>query len=249
MRQVGVSQPGELDLHPDPMILHEVGDQTPAAGSFGERMDEGALIDRLRQGDEEAFVSLVERYHGSLVRLASAHVADRSIAEEVVQESWIAVLEGLDRFEGRSSLKTWMFRIVTNKAKTRGVRESRHTSFSDCAALDDESDDVSLDPSQFRTSGHWADYWEQYPQVWEEETPERFLLIQEVAGYLDQAIGKLPANLRQVLIMRDVEGLSAKDVCDMLDLSEANQRVLLHRARTRIRRALDQYLKGGVRPV
>jgi RNA polymerase sigma-70 factor (ECF subfamily) len=205
------------------------------------------LIARLRQGDEEAFASLVDRYHSSLVRLALAHVTDRSVAEEVVQESWIGVLEGLGRFEGRSSLKTWIFRIVTNKAKTRGVRESRHTTFSDLHS-DTESDEPAVDPALFRTSGHWADYWAEYPQPWDEETPEKCLLTKEGSAYLEQAIQALPPKLKQILILRDVEGIGSKEVCVMLTVSEANQRVLLHRARARVRQALEHYVQGGTRP-
>lgn len=203
------------------------------------------LVERLRRGEESAFTWLVDRYHGSLLRLALAHVADRETAEEVVQETWLGVLEGLDRFEGRSSLRTWVFRILTNKAKTRGVRESRHVTFSDTAPLDDEADEPAVDPSQFRSHGHWTDYWSTYPQPWDERTPERVLLSQEATACLEEAIEALPPNLRRVLIMRDVEGLDSKDVCAILDITETNQRVLLHRARSRVRRALERYLEGG----
>ncbi|MGH7232394.1 MAG: RNA polymerase sigma factor [Nitrospiraceae bacterium] len=224
---------------------HGGGGLTATSESSGATREDMELVALLRKGDEAAFTSLVDRYHVSLIRLAMAHVPDRSVAEEVVQESWLGVLEGLDRFEGRSSLKTWIFRIVTNKAKTRGVRESRHASFSEFGNYEDESDEVAVDPSRFRTSGHWVDYWAAYPQPWDENTPERLALSKEGAAYLEQAIGALPSNLRQVLILRDVEGLSSKDVCDMLVVSEANQRVLLHRARSRVRRALEQYMGGS----
>lgn len=177
-----------------------------------------------------------------------AYVSDHSVAEEVVQETWIGVLEGLDRFEGRSSLKTWIFRILTNKAKTRGVRESRHVSFSTVGTSDGDADEPAVDPSQFRTTGHWAGYWASYPQPWDENTPEKLALSKEGGAFLEQAIEALPSNLRQVLVLRDVEGLDSKDVCVMLEISEANQRVLLHRARSRIRRALEKYVEGGVRP-
>ncbi len=203
------------------------------------------LVERLRRGEESAFTWLVDRYHGSLLRLALAHVADRETAEEVVQETWLGVLEGVDRFEGRSSFRTWVFRILTNKAKTRGVRESRHVTFSDMAPLDDEPDEPAVDPSHFRSQGHWADYWSTYPQPWDERTPERVLLSQEATAWLEEAIEALPRNLRQVLIMRDVEGLDSKDICAILDITETNQRVLLHRARSRVRRALECYLEGG----
>ena len=210
--------------------------------------EERRLLERLRQGDEAAFASLVDRHHNALLRLATAYVSDHSIAEEVVQETWIGVMEGLDRFEGRSSLKTWIFRILTNKAKTRGVRESRHVSFSTVGVSDGDADDAAVDPSQFATSGHWAGYWTAYPQPWDEDTPEKLALSKEGGAFLEKAIDALPANLRQVLVLRDVEGLDSKEVCVMLELSEANQRVLLHRARSRVRKALEKYVAGGVRP-
>ncbi|WP_447977477.1 RNA polymerase sigma factor [Candidatus Nitrospira bockiana] len=219
-----------------------------------DRPDEGSataadaeLVERLRRGDEQAFAWMVDRYHGSLIRLARAHVADQSVAEEVVQETWLAVLEGLDRFEGRSSVKTWMFRVLTNKAKTRGVRESRHMSVSPLPAGDEDGDEPAVDPSRFRATGHWADYWEAYPAQWDDETPEKVFLTKEGTAYLEGAIAALPPNLRQVLVLRDVEGLSSKDVCDLLAITEGNQRVLLHRARSRVRRALERYLEGGGR--
>jgi len=210
--------------------------------------EEIGLLERLRQGDEGAFASLVDRHHGALLRLAMAYVSDRSIAEEVVQETWIGVLEGLDRFEGRSSLKTWIFRILTNKAKTRGVRESRHVSFSPLAASEENPEEPAVDPTRFRTTGHWAGYWVSYPQPWDENTPEKLLLSQEGTTFLEQAIEALPPKLRQIIVMRDVEGLSSEEACNILGISETNQRVLLHRARSRVRKALEKYLEGGVRP-
>lgn len=202
------------------------------------------LTEAIRDGDESAFSILVERHHSALLRLAMAHVSDRSIAEEVVQETWIGVMEGLDRFEGRSSLKTWIFRILTNKAKTRGVRESRHVSFSPLAAADDGSDEPAVESARFRTTGHWAGYWASYPPPWDENTPEKLLLSKEGTTFLEQAIEALPPKLRQIIIMRDVEGLNSEEACNVLGISETNQRVLLHRARSKVRRELEQYLEG-----
>ena len=210
--------------------------------------EEIGMLERLRQGDEAAFASLVDRHHGALLRLAMAYVSDRSIAEEVVQETWMGVLEGVDRFEGRSSLKTWIFRILTNKAKTRGVRESRHVSFSPLAASQENPEEPAVDPTRFQTTGHWAGYWVSYPQPWDENTPEKLLLSQEGTTFLEQAIEALPGKLRQIIVMRDVEGLSSDEACNILGISETNQRVLLHRARSRVRKALEKYLEGGVRP-
>lgn len=214
-------------------------------GPTGPGTEDAQLVEKLRQGDEAAFTSLVDRYHGSLTRLAMAHVPDRSIAEEVVQETWLAVFEGLDRFEGRSSLKTWIFSILTNKAKTRGVRESRHFAFSEVGALEEEAAVPTVDPARFRTAGHWAGYWAAYPQPWDDETPERLLVSKEGTAFLEQAIAALPQNLRRIITLRDVEGMSSKEACNVLGVTETNQRVMLHRARSQVRRALEKYVEGG----
>lgn len=223
-------------------------DQTQGtARSSNTIQDEQRLLAALRDGDEAAFALLVECYHGSLIRVAMAHVSDRSVAEEVVQETWIAVLEGLDRFESRSSLKTWIFSILTNKAKTRGVRESRHVTFSGVGSTDGEADEPAVDPSRFMASGFWVDHWASPPHLWDDDTPEKQFLTKEGMLYLEKAIQALPLNLRQVLVMRDVEGLGSKEVCAILEITEANQRVLLHRARSKVRQALEQYVGGGRR--
>ncbi|MDE3225977.1 MAG: RNA polymerase sigma factor [Nitrospirota bacterium] len=214
--------------------------------SSGTTRDEQGLLVALRGGEEAAFASLVERYHGSLIRVALAYVSDRSVAEEVVQETWIGVLEGLDRFEGRSSLKTWIFSILTNKAKSRGVRESRHVSFSAIGDPGDDSNEPAVDPSRFVASGFWVDHWASPPHPWDEETPEKRFLTKEGGIYLEKAIQALPPHLRQVLVMRDVEGLGSKEVCGFLEISEANQRVLLHRARAKVRQALERYVNGEI---
>ena len=218
----------------------------PRQPAEGANPEELRLLERLRGGDEAAFASLVDRHHNALLRLAMAYVSDRSVAEEVVQETWIGVLEGLDRFEGRSSLKTWIFRILTNKAKTRGVRESRHVSFSPVGASEEDSDEPAVDPARFRSTGYWVDHWAVPPSKWDEETPEKLLLSKESGMHIEKAIDALPSSQKQVLVMRDVEGLSSEEVCNILGLSETNQRVLLHRARSRARRALEQYLEGDV---
>ena len=144
MRQVAATVAGQVDIS----IEQELFGGSQARSSAPEEI---GLLERLRQGDEAAFASLVDRHHGALLRLAMAYVSDRSIAEEVVQETWMGVLEGVDRFEGRSSLKTWIFRILTNKAKTRGVRESRHVSFSPLAASQENPEEPAVDPTRFQT--------------------------------------------------------------------------------------------------
>jgi RNA polymerase sigma-70 factor, ECF subfamily len=240
MKQVVASLEGPIDIAEQELLPEALAQQADS--------EELRLLERLRGGDEVAFASLVDRHHGALVRLARAYVSDHSIAEEVVQETWIGVLEGLDRFEGRSSLKTWIFSILTNKAKTRGVRESRHVSFSPLEASDDSPEEPAVDPTRFRTTGHWAGYWVSYPLPWDENTPEKLLLSKEGTAFLEQAIEALPAKLRQIIVMRDVEGLSSEEACNILGVSETNQRVLLHRARSRVRRTLEKYLEGGARP-
>jgi len=241
MRQVAATVADQAGISIEQELFGVGQARSPAPEEIG-------MLERLRQGDEAAFASLVDRHHGALLRLAMAYVSDRSIAEEVVQETWMGVLEGVDRFEGRSSLKTWIFRILTNKAKTRGVRESRHVSFSPLAASEENPEEPAVDPTRFQTTGHWAGYWVSYPQPWDENTPEKLLLSQEGTTFLEQALEALPPKLRQIIVMRDVEGLSSEEACNILGVSETNQRVLLHRARSRVRRGLEKYLEGGVRP-
>jgi RNA polymerase sigma-70 factor (ECF subfamily) len=192
------------------------------------------LLERLREGDEAAFMELVERHHAALVRLAQSFVSSRAVAEEVAQETWLGVLNGIDRFEGRSSLKTWIFRILVNRAKTRGERESRSVPFS---SLDDPAGEPSVDPDRFVDAGAWSSP----PRPWEGEPVER-LLAGEAREVIDAAIAELPPVQRSVITLRDLEGLDADETCELLDLTDGNQRVLLHRARSRVRQALEDYL-------
>ena len=202
--------------------------------------EELALVERLRRGDEAAFMALVERYHGALVRLAAAYVRDRAVAEEVAQETWLGVLQGIGRFEGRSSLRTWLFRILVNRAKTRGARERRSVPFSALAGDGDE-DGPTADPDRFFPEGHpEAGEWAVPPRPWEYR-PEDRILAGEVRAVVDSAIAALPPRQRTVLALRDVEGWSAEEARALLDLSEGNQRVLLHRARAKVRRELERY--------
>src|SRR3989449_218874 len=199
----------------------------------------------LRDGDEAAFASLVDRYHGPLLRLAMAYVPSHAVAEEVVQETWLGVLEGLSRFEGRSSLKTWIYRILINRAKTRGIRERRSVPFSPLGTSAEDTDEPAVDPARFRSTGYWVDHWAEPPGVWDDDTPEKLLLSKEGLAQIEKAIAALPPAQRQVITLRDVEGLSSAEVCNILAISETNQRVQLHRARSRVRRALARYLEGG----
>ncbi len=204
---------------------------------------EGVLLDRLRQGDEGTFDELVTRHHSALIRMALAYVADREVAEEVVQDTWMAVIDGLSRFEGRSSLRTWIFGIMIHKAKDRGVREKRHVNFSSFESVDDNNDEA-VDPSRFHQSGEWAGHWAFPPQPWDDQTPEKLLASRQAVNAMNRAIEALPQRLKDVLILRDVEGVEAKEACDILRITETNLYVRLHRARERVRQTVESYLEG-----
>lgn len=206
------------------------------------------LLARLRQGDESAFASLVEQYHPAMVRLALGFVANRAAAEDVAQEAWIGMLRGLERFEGRSSLKTWLFRIVANRAKTRAVRDGRVIPFADLAGAGDAPDEPSVPPDRFSGAPHEdAGHWVSTPRSWD-ELPEERLLSAELQGAVQAAIDQLPPNQRAVITLRDLEGWRSEEVCNTLEISESNQRVLLHRARSKVRKALEGYLEEQARP-
>jgi len=203
-----------------------------------------ALVDALLRGEESAFVTLLDRFHPALVRLALVYVQDRAVAEEVAQETWIGVLQGLPRFERRSSLKTWIFRILTNQARTRGKRDARTIPFSALGNLDDEGAEPPVDPARFRPEGEpWAHNWATPPRSWD-AVPEDRLLAQETRAYIEQAINALPPSQREIITLRDVLGWQSGEVCNVLGITETNQRVLLHRARSKVRQALAQYLTG-----
>ena len=204
---------------------------------------EERLLAGLRAGDERAFRELVERYDRSLLRVAMLFVATRADAEEIVQETWLAVLAGVERFERRSSLKTWLFRILTNRAKTRAVREARSVPFSALVAREAGGDEPAVPPERFLPIDHprWPGHWAAAPRSWA-DTPEQRLLSAETRGVIETAIQALPPVQRAVISLRDVEGWESEEVCGALELSEGNQRVLLHRARSRVRAALDEYL-------
>ena len=176
-----------------------------------------------------------------MLRVAMMYVSSRATAEEVAQETWLAVLEGIDRFEGRSSLKTWIFRILTNTAKTRGEREGRSVPFSSLAG-DDESDEPAVDADRFLGPDHrWSGHWASTPRN-PHDLPDEQLLSGEARERIAAAIEALPENHRAVITLRDVDGFDAAEACEILGISEANQRVLLHRARARVRAALEDYL-------
>jgi RNA polymerase sigma-70 factor, ECF subfamily len=195
------------------------------------------LLERLRAGDEQAFASLVDSCHPTMLAVAQAHVRTRAVAEEVVQEAWLGVIRGLDGFEGRSSLKTWIMRIVANTAKTRGVREARSVPFASLGPAD-----PAVEADRFRgPEDRYAGGWKVFPANWA-QLPDETLHTREALDLIVAAITALPPAQRAVIRMRDVEGCSSEEVCDALDVSEGNQRVLLHRARSRVRAALEAHL-------
>jgi RNA polymerase sigma-70 factor, ECF subfamily len=202
-------------------------------------LDDARLVKALRARDERAFEELMHMYNASLLRVAQIYVASRAVAEEVVQETWIGVLNGIDRFETRSSLKTWIFRILTNIAKTRGQREGRTVPFS---ALErpDAVPEAAVDRDRFLPPDHerWPGHWSSKPEPW----PEERLLAAETRELVDRAIEQLPPAQRAVISLRDVEGWSSEETRNALGVSETNQRVLLHRARSKVRQALEDYL-------
>jgi RNA polymerase sigma-70 factor (ECF subfamily) len=199
--------------------------------------DEQRLLRSLKAGNETAFAELLERHHGALVRLANTFVHDRAVAEEVAQETWLAVIKGLSGFRGESSLKTWIFRILTNRAKTRAMRERRTVPFS---ALETDLDEPIVDSERFLEASHpqWPGHWASPPADWR-ALPEERLLAGETRELIRIAIDELPPSHQQVITLRDVEGWDSNEVCELLGISEGNQRVLLHRARSKVRAALE----------
>jgi RNA polymerase sigma-70 factor (ECF subfamily) len=201
---------------------------------------EERLLTRLRAGDETAFRELVKCHDRAMKRIALTFVRSPSVADEVVQETWLAVIKGLERFEGRSSLKTWIFRILANRAQSRGAREQRTTPFSSLAPSD-ALEGPTVDPDRFLPAGHAAaGYWSVTPSHFF-ELPEDRLLAAETSALVAAAIEQLPDRQQQVIRLRDVEGWDAEEVCTCLELSQANQRVLLHRARSAVRARLEEY--------
>jgi RNA polymerase sigma-70 factor, ECF subfamily len=206
--------------------------RTPAARDM-------QIVAAVLDGDEAAFEALVRRYHESMVRIATTFVRSRAVAEEVAQETWIAMLHGLDRFEGRSPLRTWLFRILTKRAITRGIRENRTVPFSALGADDDEP---VVPAERFLEADHplYPGHWATPPRRWD-DLPEARLLARETRDQVLAAVDDLPPAQRAVIVLRDLQGLDAAEVCELLQLTHGNQRVLLHRARSRVRAALERY--------
>lgn len=205
-------------------------------------VDDQQLVAALRAGDESAFRDVVTGYQASMLRLASFHTSTRAVAEEVVQETWLAVIKGLDNFEGRSSFKTWVFAILANRARSRGTRERRSVPFSSL-----EADEVTpgVPGARFRPpSDRWPGHWSDPPTPWSDVPADR-LEGEETRALIFDALRSLPPQQREVMALRDVEGWSAEEVCSLLQISDGNQRVLLHRARGKVRSVLEQSLKGA----
>ena len=195
------------------------------------------LLERARSGDEEAFAALVRRHSPSLLRVAQMYVPSRAVAEDVVQETWLGVVRGLERFEGRSTFRTWLFRILVNRAKTRGARERRTVPFAALAGAEADGDEPAVDPTRFATEGFWGTP----PRRWDED-PEAALDGAEALRVAREAIDELPEMQRRVITLRDLEGFPSDEVRNVLGITETNQRVLLHRARARVRQALEQWM-------
>jgi RNA polymerase sigma-70 factor, ECF subfamily len=217
-------------------MLEQTLDLTIAADA-----DDAELVRALRAGDEDAFIEVVRRYNGLMVRVALGHVRTQALAEEVVQETWCAVLAGIDRFEGRATLKTWIMRILANRAKTRGQREARCVPFSSLGGPEDD-DGPAVDADRFLPAEHprYPGGWSAAPASWS-HIPDERMLAAELRECVRAAVAELPARQQAVISLRDIEGWSPEEVCDALDLSEGNQRVLLHRARSRVRAELERY--------
>jgi RNA polymerase sigma-70 factor (ECF subfamily) len=203
--------------------------------------EETELLARLRTGDERAFETLVERHYPTMLAVARHYVKTRAVAEEVVQDAWLGVLNGIDRFEGRSSLRTWILRILVNTAKTRGAREARTVPF---ASLAPEGDEHAVEPERFRGADDpFPGHWRAYPGNWQ-RLPDEALADRETLDVVLATIHQLPPPQRIVITMRDIQGCDSEEVCEALDVTEGNQRVLLHRARSKVRSALERHLDG-----
>lgn len=204
--------------------------------------DDAPLVDALKRRDERAFVQIVQQYHGQLLRLALVYERSHAVAEEIVQDAWLGVVQGIDAFEGRSSFKTWLFRILVNRARTRAEREGRTVPFSSLWDAAAEPNEPAVDPDRFlpATDPEWPLHWAVPPEAWG-SSPEAQLLSRESLDLVERAIAELPPAQREVITLRDVEGWESEEVCNVLGISETNQRVLLHRARSRVRSALERH--------
>jgi RNA polymerase sigma-70 factor (ECF subfamily) len=225
-------------------VTEDVGPLARTSPVEVDRSEDAVLVARLRAGDESAFTHVVDAWSPTMLRLARTFVSTDASAQEIVQETWLAVVRGLDRFEGRSSVRTWVFRILSNLGKTRGVREARSVPMSSLSRADTEG--PTVDPSRFRgADDEWSNGWTLVgsPRAWS-PSPEDAALAGEVRRQVATALQELPERQRTVVSLRDVHGMSADEVCVTLAISPANQRVLLHRGRARLRETLENYYRG-----
>jgi len=205
--------------------------------------DEPEFLARLRRGDEQAYRALIRRFHGSLIGVAASIIGSRAQAEEVVQDAWLAVFAGVGAFEGRSSIVTWLFSIVLNRARTRATREGRLVGLPSLLEGTDPAG-RAVDVSAFKSDGHWVEA----PRLWDELDPERIVGGRQLWVHVMEVIERLPAGQRAVITMRDMEGCEAEEVCSLLEISAENQRVLLHRARGRVRQTIDGLTGSSRKP-
>jgi RNA polymerase sigma-70 factor, ECF subfamily len=221
---------------------------SPSTAPLGHRpasVEESGLVEALSAGDERAFVELVRLQGPSMLRIARLYVSSRAVAEEVVQETWLAVLAGIGRFEGRSSLKTWLFRILTNRAQSRAAKEGRSVPFSALVGEEIGAAERSVEAARFRgPEQRFAYHWTSSPERWA-DVPEASLLSRETISIVERAAVALPPAQRAVITLRDILGWDADEVCEFLGISATSQRVLLHRARTKVRKALEQHLASA----
>jgi RNA polymerase sigma-70 factor, ECF subfamily len=221
------------------------GPQPRRSAPAGDPLEDGEreLVEALRRGDEKAFSRLVDRHHAAMVRVARLYVASTCAAEEVAQEAWLGVLQGIATFQARCTLKAWIFSIVGNCAKTRGARDKRMVPLSSLGREGDEGGGPSVEPERFLDESHprWSGHWSSPPQAWSDER----LVAQETVAAIAAAMETLPPMQRAVMTMRDVEGLGSEETCQVLGVSEANQRVLLHRARSKVRKAMESFMDEG----
>jgi RNA polymerase sigma-70 factor (ECF subfamily) len=210
--------------------------------------NEEELVARLRAGDESAFAALVDELHGPLVAFARTFTASRSLPEEIVQETWLAVIRGLPRFEGRSALRTWVFGILVRRARTMAVREARQAALGTPAGEGHGTRNGGPPVEEWWPGLGRTGLWDDIPVSWQLEDPAVLQESSEALEVVETAFGGLPEMQRRIVLLRDVEGLSAEEACNILELSETNQRVLLHRGRAAIRRALDRYVREGLKP-
>lgn len=208
------------------------------------KSSDAELLASLLAGDEGAFKALVNRHHLAMVHAASYYVSSRSVAEEVTQDTWLAVIRGLCNFEGRSSLRTWIFGILVNQARARGTRESKTIPFSAVATVED---DPTVDPGRFHPPDHrWAGHWAPFPEPWT-DMPAQQVVDAETRAIIEDVMRDLPEAQRSVITLRDVDGRDSQEVCQLLGVTEANQRVLLHRARAKVRAAMESYFAQVMR--